>query len=45
MTSQRTTLGVGGAIVYLSDEQSEWGEVLLKARSVLDSIDALVEDA
>ncbi|MGC6416114.1 MAG: aminodeoxychorismate synthase component I [Bradymonadia bacterium] len=45
MTNQQTTLGVGGAIVYLSDEQSEWGEVLLKARSVLDSIDALVEDA
>ena len=30
MTNQQTTLGVGGAIVYLSDERSEWGEVLLK---------------
>ena len=37
MTNQQTTLGVGGAIVYLSDERSEWGEVLLKARTVLDS--------
>ncbi|MEE2757248.1 MAG: aminodeoxychorismate synthase component I [Myxococcota bacterium] len=44
MTPESTTLGVGGAIVYLSEPEAEWGEVLLKARSVLDPLHGVLVD-
>ena len=44
MTPESTTLGVGGAIVYLSEPEAEWREVLLKARSVLDPLNGILVD-
>ena len=44
MTPESTTLGVGGAIVYLSEPEAEWREVLLKARSVLDPLNGVLVD-
>lgn len=34
----KTTLGVGGAIVNLSDEEEEFDEILLKAKGALGSV-------
>ena len=38
VTPERTTIGVGGAIVALSDPASEVAEMLLKAEPVLRAI-------
>lgn len=34
-TPERTTVGVGGAVVALSDPEAEWSEILLKGDAVL----------
>lgn len=35
---ERATLGVGGAIIYLSDEEDEFSEILLKAKASLRAL-------
>ncbi len=39
MDGERTTLGVGGAIVMLSDAEAEYEEILLKARAPMQALD------
>lgn len=39
-TPQRTTVGVGGAVVALSDPAAEWSEILLKGDAVLRGLAA-----
>jgi len=40
----RITVGAGGAITVLSDGDREWNEVLLKAKSVLNALEATVTE-
>ncbi len=43
MDGERTTLGVGGAIVMQSDAEDEYQEILLKARAPMLAIDPRVD--
>jgi para-aminobenzoate synthetase len=43
MDGEKTTLGVGGAIVMQSDEEDEYQEILLKARAPMQAIDPRVD--
>ena len=43
MDGEKTTLGVGGAIVMQSDEEDEYQEILLKARAPMRAIDPRVD--
>ncbi|MBN9623241.1 MAG: aminodeoxychorismate synthase component I [Actinobacteria bacterium] len=43
MDGERTTLGVGGAIVMQSDAEDEYQEILLKARAPMKAIDPRVD--
>jgi para-aminobenzoate synthetase len=43
MDGERTTLGVGGAIVMQSDAEDEYQEILLKARAPMQAIDPRVD--
>ncbi|HEY2717009.1 MAG TPA: aminodeoxychorismate synthase component I [Solirubrobacterales bacterium] len=43
MDGERTTIGVGGAIVMQSDEEDEYQEILLKARAPMQAIDPRVD--
>ncbi len=43
MDGERTTLGVGGAIVMQSDAEDEYQETLLKARAPMQAIDPRVD--
>ncbi len=43
MDGERTTLGVGGAIVMQSDEEEEYQEILLKGRAPMQAIDPRVD--
>lgn len=40
-TENDITVGAGGAIVYLSNPEEEWSEMILKSDSVLPSIRAV----
>jgi para-aminobenzoate synthetase len=39
MMPERTTVGVGGAIIALSDPEEEFTEILLKGRSLLETLE------
>ena len=43
MDGEKTTLGVGGAIVMQSDAEDEYQEILLKARAAMQAIDPRVD--
>jgi para-aminobenzoate synthetase len=43
MDGERTTLGVGGAIVMQSDTEEEYQEILLKGRAPMQAIDPRVD--
>jgi para-aminobenzoate synthetase len=43
MDGEKTTLGVGGAIVMQSDAEDEYQEILLKARAPMQAIDPRVD--
>ena len=43
MDGERTTLGVGGAIVMQSDPEEEYQEILLKGRAQMQAIDPRVD--
>jgi para-aminobenzoate synthetase len=40
----RITVGSGGGITVLSDGEREWNEVMLKARSVLNALEATLTE-
>jgi para-aminobenzoate synthetase len=43
MDGEKTTIGVGGAIVMQSDEEDEYQEILLKGRAPMQAIDPRVD--
>jgi para-aminobenzoate synthetase len=43
MDGERTTIGVGGAIVMQSDAEEEYQEILLKGRAPMQAIDPRVD--